>query len=85
MTTEALVADIVSAYVTKNTVGVGELPALIRSVHTALASLGKPEVEPEAVLTPAVPIKKSVHPDYIVCLEDGNARRQLRWPVQRQL
>ena len=78
MTTEALVADIVSAYVTKNNVSVSDLPALIRSVHTSLASLGQPDVAPDPVLTPAVPIRKSVHPDYIICLEDGKKLKMLK-------
>ena len=78
MTTEALVADIVSAYVTKNNVSVTDLPALIRSVHTTLSSLGQPEVVAGAVLTPAVPIRKSVHPDFIICLEDGKKLKMLK-------
>jgi predicted transcriptional regulator len=67
-----LVADIVSAFVSHNSVPGTELPALIDSVHTALNRVGSgtqpPAAEPKA---PAVPIKKSVQPDYIVCLEDG--------------
>jgi predicted transcriptional regulator len=79
MTTEALAADIVAAYVTRNNVPVADLPALIRSVHTTIATLGQPEVEPETVdLKPAVPIKKSVTADYIVCLEDGKKCKMLK-------
>ena len=78
MTIEALVADIVSAYVTKNNVSVADLPALIRSVHATLSSLGQPEAEPEPELKPAVSIKKSVTPEYIVCLEDGKRLKMLK-------
>jgi predicted transcriptional regulator len=73
-----LVSDLVSAYVSKNSVPVGELPVLIQSVHTALGSLGKPS-EPEPVkLTPPVSIKKSVTPDHIISLEDGRPYKSLK-------
>ncbi len=79
MITEALVADIVSAYVTKNNVSVADLPALIRSVHATLSSLGQPEVVAEAAeLKPAVPIKKSVAADAITCLECGRKLKMLK-------
>jgi predicted transcriptional regulator len=74
-----LAADIVSAYVTKNSVPVGELPALIGSVHLALSKLGStPEDLPAAVPAPAVSIKKSITPDFIVCLEDGKKFKSLK-------
>ena len=65
-----LAADIVSAYVSKNSVPQADLPALIHSVHTALsqATQGATEASKEE-LTPAVPIKKSITPDYLICLE----------------
>jgi predicted transcriptional regulator len=74
-----LAADIVSAYVSNNTVPVGDLPALIANVHRALASThsGSNEPEPEP-LKPAVNPKKSVFPDYIVCLEDGKKFKSLK-------
>ncbi len=74
-----LAADIVSAYVSNNTVPVGELPALIANVHRALANThgGSSEPEPEP-LKPAVNPKKSVFPDYIVCLEDGKKFKSLK-------
>ena len=67
-----LVADIVSAYVSNNKLSREELTSVIGSVHSALVAVssGKKE-EPVEELRPAVPIKKSVTPDYIVCLEDG--------------
>ncbi len=73
-----LTADIVSAYVTKNPIPKGELPAVIADVHAALAGLGKPVEAPAAPLVPAVPVRKSVTPDYIVCLEDGKQFKSLK-------
>ncbi len=74
-----LAADIVSAYVTKNSVPVGELPALIGSVYLALSKLGSAPEQIEAeTLTPAVSIKKSITPDFIVCLEDGKKFKSLK-------
>src|SRR5215207_708343 len=75
-----LAADIVSAFVSNNSVPVTELPALIGSVHDALnqvahGSTQQPAEEPKA---PAVPIKKSVQPDYIVCLDDGKRFKSLK-------
>lgn len=72
-----LVATIVSSYVKHNTVSVNDLPTLVASVHQALSSLGKtaPPAEP---LTPAVPVRQSVRPDYVVCLECGWRGKTLR-------
>src|SRR3712207_2761224 len=75
-----LAADIVSAFVSNNSVPVAELPALIGSVHDALTKVAngstqQPAEEPKA---PAVPIKKSVQPDYIVCLNDGKRFKSLK-------
>ncbi|MFE1603326.1 MucR family transcriptional regulator [Methylobacterium sp. ID0610] len=73
-----LASDIISAYVAKNNVPVGELPALIQSVYESLGALGKP-TEPEPVkLTPPIPIKKSVTPDYLISLEDGKQYKSLK-------
>jgi predicted transcriptional regulator len=65
-----LTAHIVSSYVSRNQIELEDLPALVRSVWQALANLGKDTKESERPI-PAVEIKKSVFPDYIVCLEDG--------------
>src|SRR3954452_4484535 len=75
-----LAADLVSAFVSKNSVPAAELPALIGSVHQALTQVAsgstqQPAEEPKA---PAVPIKRSVQPDYIVCLEDGKRFKSLK-------
>lgn len=73
-----LAADIVSAYVSKNSVPVAELPNLIASVHTSLTNLGqRASAEPEK-LTPPVPIKKTVTPDYLISLEDGKQYKSLK-------
>jgi predicted transcriptional regulator len=74
-----LAADIVSAYVSNNTVPAADLPALIADVHRALSNttMGLSEPEPEP-LKPAVNPKKSVFPDYIVCLEDGKKFKSLK-------
>jgi len=74
-----LTADIVSAYVSNNTVASTDLPGLINEVHTALqrTSGAAQEQEPEP-LKPAISIKKSVMPDYIICLEDGKKFKSLK-------
>ena len=69
---------IVASYVRSNQIAVNDLPNLIRVVHQSLAGSGRP-VEQEVVeLRPAVPVKKSVMPDYIVCLEDGKKLKMLK-------
>ena len=80
-----LTADIVSAYVSQSSVGKEELGALISGVHAALkqASIGKLEAPPEPQ-TPAVPIKKSVTPDYIISLEDGRKFKSLKRHLQNK-
>lgn len=74
-----MAADIVSAYVTANTVAAQDLPALIRTVHAALAEVagGAPAAK-ETAQEPAIAIKKSVTPDYIICLEDGKKFKSLK-------
>jgi predicted transcriptional regulator len=76
----ALAADIVSAFVSNNSVPVSELPVLIGSVHEALnrVASGSTQQAVEEPKTPAVPIKKSVQPDYIVCLDDGKRFKSLK-------
>ena len=75
----SLTADIVSAYVAHNALTGDKLPDLIGSVYGALSSASLQAVEPEKVeLKPAVAIKKSVTPDYIICLEDGQKFKSLK-------
>ena len=73
-----LTAQIVSAHVAKNAVPVEELPALIREVYKTLLSVGEAEPPPPEAVKPAVPVTKSVFPDYIVCLEDGKQMTMLK-------
>src|SRR4051812_43134996 len=75
----SLSADVVSAFVSNNSVPVTELPALIASVHLALqnAASGAQE-KPAEPLVPPVPIKKSITPDYIISLEDGRRYKSMR-------
>lgn len=80
-----LAADIVSAYVSNNSVPVTDLPLLIGEVHSALLRLGGGPAEPQAEAPkPAVPVKKSVMPDYIVCLEDGKKFKSLKRHLRTQ-
>lgn len=69
--------SIVAAYVGNNTVQKEHLAALIADVFTSLAGANRAEPEPET-LTPAVPVKRSVQPDHIVCLEDGKKFKSLK-------
>ncbi len=73
-----LTADIVAAHVTNNSVAVADLPSLIQNVHGALSNLGKSETAPETKQEPAVSVRASVKPDYIVCLEDGKKLKMLK-------
>lgn len=73
-----LTADIVAAHVSNNSVAISDIPLVIRSVHEALAGLSstaEPEPEPQQ---PAVSVRASVKPDYLVCLEDGKKLTMLR-------
>ena len=76
-----LTAQIVSAHVSNNTVSRDALPDLIQQVFSTLMAAGTEQAEPEQ-LQPAVPIKKSVFPDYIVCLEDGKKLKMLKRHLQ---
>jgi len=74
-----LAADIVSAYMSKNSVTPVDLVSLIGQVHGALAKLGaEPEPMPATPLVPAVAIKKSITPEYLICLEDGLQFKSLK-------
>jgi predicted transcriptional regulator len=72
-----LTAQIVSAHVAKNPLATEALPALIQSVYRSLATVGEVEVKTEAQ-APAVPVKKSVFPEFIICLEDGKKLKMLK-------
>jgi predicted transcriptional regulator len=70
--------NIVAAYVRSNQIAADQLPIVISTVHQALAGLGKSKVETEMERTPAVPIRRSVHHDYVVCLDCGWRGKMLR-------
>jgi predicted transcriptional regulator len=73
-----LTADIVAAHVSNNSVAVSDLGMLISNVHGALAGLGGPVSEPEVKQEPAVSVRSSIKPDFIVCLEDGKKLKMLK-------
>ncbi len=76
---QSLTAKVVAAYVGNNAVAVNDLPSLISNVQAAFRGLGEEKAAPaKPELTPAVPIKKSVTPDFIVCLEDGKKLKMLK-------
>jgi predicted transcriptional regulator len=80
-----LAADIVSAYVSNNSVAAADLPALIGEVHAALVRVGSgTAVAATDVLKPAVSPKKSVTNDYIICLEDGKKFKSLKRHLRTQ-
>ena len=71
-----LTTKVVAAHVTNNPIAVTDVPGLIATVHQALAALGPEEAAPRP--EPAVPIKQSVKPEYIVCLDDGKKLKMLK-------
>ena len=75
----ALTTEIVSSHVSNNVVPVNDLPDLIKQTYSSLAGLGQPVEEEQAEKpTPAVPIKRSITDEYIVCLEDGKKLKMLK-------
>jgi predicted transcriptional regulator len=74
----ALTADIVSSHVANNSVAVNDLPQLIQNVYATLSGLSTPAKAPEVRPEPAVPVRQSIKPDYIVCLEDGKKLKMLK-------
>ncbi|MDX2102129.1 MAG: MucR family transcriptional regulator [Alphaproteobacteria bacterium] len=75
---QALTAQIVAAYVARNKVEVSQLPGLIQTIHRSLSSVGTPVEAPVEKPVPAVPVRKSVTADYIICLEDGKKLKMLK-------
>jgi len=73
-----LTADIVAAHVSNNSVAVSDLPVLIQNVHAALAGIDTPVEAPEARPEPAVSVRASIKPDFIICLEDGKKLKMLK-------
>ncbi|MBX6744096.1 MAG: MucR family transcriptional regulator [Acetobacteraceae bacterium] len=78
-----LTAEIVAAHVSNNPVSLGDLPNLIQEVYRTLASVGQPAAKPQPERPqPAVPIKKSITPEYLICLEDGKKLKMLKRHLQ---
>ncbi len=73
-----LTTEITAAHVGNNTVAVNDLPSLIEKIYKALENVGREQPAQPERPQPAVPIKKSVNPDYIVCLEDGKQLKMLK-------
>ncbi len=73
-----LTADIVAAHVSNNSVSVTDIPVLIQNVHSALIGLGGAAAAPAERPEPAVSIRASIKPDYIVCLDDGKKLKMLK-------
>lgn len=74
-----MTTEVVAAYFASNSVSATQLSEVIRTVHDALRGLSEGSSEPEAEpLKPAVPIKKSITPEYIICLEDGKQLKMLK-------
>jgi predicted transcriptional regulator len=72
-------SDIVAAYVANNPIPIGDIPGMIRSIHATLGGLssGMPVEGPNSQ-KPAIPVKKSITPEYIICLEDGKKLKMLK-------
>lgn len=73
-----LTAEIVASYVEKNSISANDLPALIKSIHHTLTNIEAPAAPEAVALTPAVPIKKSITPDFIISLEDGRKFKSMK-------
>ncbi len=73
-----MTADVVAAYVSKNPLPAIDLPAVISTVHGSLSGLELDRQAAEEALKPAVPVKKSITPDFIICLEDGKKLKMLK-------
>ena len=73
-----LTTEIVAAHVSNNTVSLSDLPQLINQVYNSLANIGTAPAAPLSRPQPAVSIKKSVQPEYLVCLEDGKKLKMLK-------
>ncbi len=73
-----LTADIVAAHVSNNSVAISDMALLISNVHAALAALGGPAPVAAEAPVPAVSVRASIKPDFIICLEDGKKLKMLR-------
>jgi predicted transcriptional regulator len=73
-----MASDIAAAYVSNNSVPADQLPEVIRAVHASLAAVHQGTDTPQTEMKPAVPVRRSVTPDYIICLEDGKKLKMLK-------
>ena len=73
-----MTADVVAAYVRNHSLATQDLPGIINTVHTSLTDISRNDAAAAVPLQPAVPIRRSVTPDYIVCLEDGRKLKMLK-------
>lgn len=73
-----LTSDIIAAHVSNNPVNASDLGTLIKNVYTTLSGLGAAQIIPEVVPEPAVSVRASIKPDYLVCLEDGKKFKMLK-------
>lgn len=79
-----LTTDIVSAFVSNNTINAEKVPALLQEVHDAVKALASGGTAHAGNQTPAVPVSKSVTPDYVICLEDGKKLKMLKRYLRTQ-
>ena len=86
LNTEILQAtvDIMSAYVSYNTIASDDIPALIKTVFATLSGIANDAIEDDQENVPAVPVRKSIAPDYIICLEDGKKLKMLKRYLRSQ-
>ena len=81
----SLTADIAAAYVSNNTVPASDVPAVIQTIYRALGALGKTDMQPAPeARKPAVPIRKSITPDFLISLEDGKPYKSLKRHLRTQ-
>lgn len=73
-----MAVDIVSAYVGNNSISAAQVPEVINSVYASLSALGDAANGPTETLKPAVPIRRSITPDFLICLEDGKKLKMLK-------
>ncbi|MCB2113222.1 MAG: MucR family transcriptional regulator [Parvularculaceae bacterium] len=79
-----LATEIVAAFVSNNSVGAEKLPSLLQEVHDAVRALASGGTASAGNQQPAVPVKKSVTPDYVICLEDGKKLKMLKRYIRTQ-
>jgi predicted transcriptional regulator len=73
-----MAVDIVSAYVGNNSVSTAQVPEVINAIYGSLSALGDANNGPAETLRPAVPVRRSITPDYLICLEDGKQLKMLK-------